>query len=74
MSRSDSESDLAESSPDAIMSYVMLIKDELNPAVNQGNAITSAQMKMAELDAIKKIIVTWRVRWMCREQHSESET
>jgi len=74
MSRSDSESDLAESSPDAIMSYVMLIKDELNPAVNQGNAITSAQMKMAELEAIKKIIVTWRVRWMCREQHSESET
>ena len=56
------------------MSYVMLIKDELNPAVNQGNAITSAQMKMAELEAIKKIIVTWRVRWMCREQHSESET
>ena len=56
------------------MSYVMLIKYELNPVVNRGYAITSAQMKMAELDAIKKIIVTWRVRWMCREQHSESET
>ena len=74
MSRSDCGSYLAESSPDAIMSYVMLIKYELNPVVNRGYAITSAQMKMAELDAIKKIIVTWRVRWMCREQHSESET
>jgi hypothetical protein len=57
------------------MSYVMLIKDELNPAVNLGNAITSAQMKMAEQkDAIKKIIVAWRVRWVCREPHSGSGT